>query len=538
MKKVKKLLGVLLAAVMVLAMSLPTFADDEQTYSITINNASSGHTYEAYQVFKGDLNANGTTLSNVEWGTGVDGAALLSALQSEEADAVFTDTETQENPFDDCSTAADVAKVLEKYGTDSTEMKAFADIVGKHLTGTTSGQLSSSTSDEKTYTYTISGLTAGYYLVKDKDGSQDNQDDAYTDFILKLVKNTTAEPKADVATSEKKVDDVNDSNHKQDEESWQDSADYDIGDQVPYQLTAKLPDNVSDYTTYSLKFVDTISKGLTYDEGSAAVYVGDNKVEELDPVITEYQGTEEKYKGGMVLTWNFADIKSAPYSAGNEATVTIKYTATLNENAVVGAAGNPNKMHIEFSNNPNGEGTGKTPDDTNIVFTYKVIVNKVDEKEQPLEGAGFQLEKFIADKSGKDTYEGLQGTWTVIDTIPAAEGLTTFTFSGLDDGTYRLTETETPDGYNTIDPIIFTVTAEHDITSDDPRLNSLTGTGNITFTPNKTDGSLSTTVVNKSGAELPETGGMGTRIFYILGAVLVLGAGALLIVRKRTNSDK
>lgn len=517
MRKVKKLLGLLLAAVMVLAMGVPTFAASG-SYELTINGASAGHTYEAYQVFAGDLSENGQTLSNVTWGDGVNSEALLAALKG---------TEEETTAYETCMTAADVAKVLESYENNSSEMKAFADIVGQNLNETISGTSGEYNSEARSYT--ISGLAAGYYLVKDKDGSVSGAD-AYTDFILKVVKNTTATLKADVPTSQKKVDDKNDSNTSEDGENWQDSADYDIGDHVPYQLKAELPNNVSEYTTYTLKFVDTMSKGLTYDTGSAEVFVNGISAGKIEPAITDYAGEESGYAGGTVLTWNFGDIKDDPYNAGNDAVITIKYTAALNENAVIGAAGNPNKMHIEFSNNPNGEGTGETPDDTNIVFTYKVVVNKVDEESKPLAGAEFTLEKQLPDES-----------WTKIDRVTVNEGQTTFTFTGLDDGTYRLSETKTPDGYNTIDPIIFTITAEHDIESEDPRLTSLNGdsaTGEITFEAASEDGSLTTTVVNKSGAELPETGGMGTTIFYVLGAILVLGAGVLLIARKRTDSEK
>ena len=115
-----------------------------------------------------------------------------------------------------------------------------------------------------------------------------------------------------------------------------------------------------------------------------------------------------------------------------------------------------------------------------------------------------------------------------------------FKITGLDDGAYRLTETTTPDGYNTIEPIIFTVTAGHDVESDTPGLTSLSGdkvSGEITFTPNPTEGSLTATVVNQSGLELPETGGMGTTLFYIAGAVLVIGAAVLLVTRRRVNAQ-
>ena len=518
MRKVKKLLGLLLAAVMVLAMGVPTFAASGG-YSIKINDESSEHTYVAYQVFRGTVSVsdNGQTLSNVEWGDGVNGEALLAALKGPEGTLTAYQT---------CTSAAEVAKVLEGYDDDSQAIKEFSDIVGQHLSETTSGTLSAY--DEASKSYTISGLAAGYYFIKDADTVAET--DAYTDFILKLTNDETITRKADVPTSEKKVDDKNDSNTREDEESWQDSADYDIGDHVPYQLTATLPDNVSNYTSYTLKFVDTMSRGLTYDADSAEVFVNGKSAGKLEPTSANYSGDDDRYTDGTVLTWNFANIKAAPYNAGNNAVITIKYTATLNNNAVMGSAGNPNKMHIEFSNNPNGEGTGQTPDDTNIVFTYKVVVNKVDEDKKPLAGAQFTLQKKQAN-----------GSWKDIGSATVSENQATFTFSGLDDGDYKLIETVTPDGYNDIADIEFTITAEHDILSDDPRLTNLNGnsvTGEITFEAKPEDGSLTTDVINKSGSTLPETGGMGTTIFYVLGAILVLGAGGLLIARKRTDSEK
>ena len=519
MRKVKKLLGLLLAAVMVLAMGVPTFAASGG-YSIKINDESSEHTYVAYQVFRGTVSVsdNGQTLSNVEWGDGVNGEALLAALKGPEGTLTAYQT---------CTSAAEVAKVLEGYDDDSQAIKEFSDIVGQHLSETTSGTLSAY--DEASKSYTISGLAAGYYFIKDADTVAET--DAYTDFILKLTNDETITRKADVPTSEKKVDDKNDSNTSEDGESWQDSADYDIGDKVPYQLKAELPNNVSEYKTYTLRFIDTMSVGLTYDTNSAEVFVNGISAGKLEPDIADYSGDDDRYTGGTVLTWDFSNIKAAPYNAGDNAVITIKYTATLNENAVVGSDGNPNKMHIEFSNNPNGDGMGKTKDDTNIVFTYKVVVKKVDEGKEPLPGAQFKLEKKQAN-----------GTWEEIKRITiSGEKENVFTFTGLDAGDYKLTESVTPDGYNTIDPIEFTITATHDIESDDPRLTSLNGnttTGEITFTPNTSDGSLTTEVENKSGSTLPETGGMGTTIFYVLGAILVLGAGGLLIARRRTDSEK
>ena len=183
---------------------------------------------------------------------------------------------------------------------------------------------------------------------------------------------------------------------------------------------------------------------------------------------------------------------------------------------------------------------GTTPPDTNIVFTYKVVFNKVDADQKALTGADFKLEKKV------------NGAWTDVTTLGSGENKPTkakdsltsggataanakFTFSGLDDGEYKLTETTTPSGYNTIDPIVFTITAEHDILSDSPVLKSLNGTDGSEFTMTSSEGTLTANVVNKKGSTLPETGGIGTTIFYVLGSILVLGAVILLVTRRRMS---
>lgn len=490
MKNVKKILAVLLSFVMIFALATTAFA--AETYSITIKNDAAGHTYEAYQIFAGDVakGENGKLkLSNIKWGAGVSDAGKVALGDAAEKAASLTTIE---------------------------EAEAFAKEVAKYLTapsGTANAPV-----DGK---YVISGLEPGYYLVKDKDGSDIA---AYTSYILEVVGNVETEPKADVPESEKKVDDKNDSNNNEDGEDWQDSADYDIGDEVPFKLTGKLPGNFEDYETYKLVFHDRESAGLTFKPESVVV--------KIDGVVITagYEVVTDGLEDGCTFEVRFDDLTKT--AAKNGSVITVEYKSVLNENAVIGAEGNPNEMDMEYSNNPNDEQggeTGRTPEDKVIVFTYKVVVNKVDGDKKPLAGAEFTLEKKLAD-----------GTWKVVDVIVSEDG-TTFTFEGLDDGEYRLTETKTPDGYNTIDPIYFTITAEHEIESDDPRLISINGdasTGEITFTPDTEDGSLSTTVVNKAGSELPSTGGIGTTIFYIVGSVLVVGAAILLITKKRMSAAK
>ena len=341
---------------------------------------------------------------------------------------------------------------------------------------------------------------------------------------------------------QKKVKDINDSTDTT-KTDWQDSADYDIGDSIPFRLKATLADNVSSYTTYKVVFHDTLSKGLTYN-GDAKVYIGGTETNGF--TVTSTVNTD----GTTTLTVSCDDVKAL--GAGNSSVITVEYTAKLNENAVLGSAGNPNEVYLEYSNNPNksekgNNETGETPKDVVIVFTYKTIINKVDSENKPLTGAAFKLEKLI---KGKD---GAADTWTTVKEFTVDETATSFTFSGLDDGQYKLTETKTPAGYNTIDPIYFVIEATHDETADAPTLKTLNAyltdangnkqtemkdgeSVNIDLgTVDLTAGSITTTVVNKSGSKLPSTGGIGTTIFYVLGGVLVLAAVVLLVTKKRMS---
>ena len=506
MKHIKKLASLLLVLVMVFALATTAFAE-ETTYSITINNSAKDHTYEAYQIFTGDL--SGTTLSNIVWGSGVSEAGQTAL--------------------------GDAAAKAETLKTEA-DAKAFAKAVAPYLT--TAAGSANTVTDGK---YVISGLTAGYYLVKDQDGSLTGDADAYTEYIIKVVSDTTATPKSSVPTVEKKVKDTNDSTGVTSD--WQDSADYDIGDSIPFQLKATLANNVSSYTTYKVVFHDTLSKGLTYNN-DAKVYIDGTETNGFTVTATV------NADGTTTLTVSCDDVKAL--GAGNSSVITVEYTAKLNENAVLGSAGNPNEVYLEYSNNPNksetGDNeTGNTPEDTVIVFTYKTIINKVDSENKPLTGAAFKLEKLI---KGKD---GAADTWTTVKEFTVDETTTSFTFSGLDDGQYKLTETKTPAGYNTIDPIYFVIEATHDETADAPTLKTLNAyltdangnkqtemkdgeSVNIDLgTVDLTAGSITTTVVNKSGSELPSTGGIGTAIFYVLGGVLVLAAVVLLVTKKRMS---
>lgn len=496
MKTIKRSIALVLAMILTLAMSVTVLAApnaDQNTFSLTLNKAVKGHTYEAYQILSGDLSADKATLSNIKWGEGIK-AEGQTALGGD---------------------AAGYAKKLADMGNNSKELKEQAQIIGANL-ASASGSVTVTDPDAKNV---ISNLKPGYYLIKDKDDSLQGQE-SYTEFILHVTDDVDANVKADVPSVEKKVKDTNDTTGET--TGWQDSADYDIGDDVPFQLTATLANNIESYKTYSLKFNDTLSKGLDYNN-DAVIKLGDKDV--TDSFTPSYDETAK------TLTFTCDNILA--FGAKNSDKIVVEYTAKLNENAVIGAAGNPNTVYLDFSNNPNngGEGDrGKTPEDKVIVFTYKLTVNKVDKENKPLTGAEFSLFKKV---NGK---EELVEVKKILSTN--AEG-TVFGFTGLDDGTYVLRETKTPDGYNSIEDQTFTISAKHDENSDDPKLTALTGdvaSGSIINLGVMLEkGELSTDVVNNKGSVLPSTGGAGRVAIYVIGAILVLGGGIVLVTKKRVR---
>jgi len=489
-KAMKKLMAALLAVAMVCAMAIPAFAAVDIT----------SHTFEAYQIFAGDLNEG--TLSNVKWGSNVTDPDFLNALK------------TANTAYSACTDAKGVAEALSSTPSLATD---FAKFAAEHVTGTAVA----------TGTGSVNLSSAGYYLIVDTTDVTDKHD-AKNLSLLKVSGATTVTPqvKTDIPTLEKKVQDKNDSTGNTTD--WQDSADYDIGDIIPYKLTATLGE-LKNYNTYYVKFVDTMTN-LTYVTGSATVQI-DNGTP-LTP--SQYKITWDETSKTLAI--EIANVKAL--GADNNSVITVEYNATLDSSAAIGSTGNPNSAYLVFSNNPNGEGTGKTPEDKNIVFTYKVDANKVDPEGNSLPGAAFELFKKVKDSSGNITWEtkGVMnatkhedGTYTITD----AEHVMNFVWNGIDDGDYKLVEVVTPAGYNTMDALFFTVTATHDEEAADPKLLTLTGNP---FSGDVSSGILTSQIENNRGTTLPGTGGIGTTIFYVIGGGLMVAAAILLITKKRMEN--
>lgn len=531
MKRLKKFMSILLTAILVLAMCVPVMADGN-LYAITITNPGAGHTYEAYQIFKGEISDG--KLTDIAWGNGVNS---------------FT--------YKNKTTAQDIANEL----TTSDIAADFAKEAGKHL-ATVAGTASISSDG----TCVIGNLQAGYYLVKDKDNTVP-EDSSYTNFILKVAGNVNVSTKMDVPTVEKKVkENVKETNTDgkatdtripsyEIPAQYNDVADYNIGDHVPFQLIGTMPSNIDSYTTYSYEFVDTLSKGLTYDE-NATVKLKNSDGSETTITVTPTFSKDATGKTKLTIT--FADIKAVAkantFTITSDTKVIVDYTATLNADAEIGKTGNENEVYLKFSNNPNGSGEGKTTKDQVIVFTYELDTEKIDgtDNTKKLKDAEFILKDSIGNKYAKVDNGKFIG-WTnnkneATKLVTGDDGL--IKVAGLDEGTYLIEETKAPAGYNKLTgdvTIVITATTSNgqtwngtdsaitnlEVTSKNPG-DTNTSNGEA----NKDTGIAKIQIANNSGSTLPSTGGIGTTIFYVVGVILMLGAGVLLVTKKRMSSNR
>ncbi len=514
MKNLKKLSALLLAFALLAGFISPIAVHADETFTLQIQGQE-GHSYEVYQIFKGDIQMldSKRVLTNVQWGDSVDSA------------------------YTDGKDAYDIAKALTDENIQE-NLREYDD----HLTG------AFQTLTPGSYSAQVPG---GYYLIRDYNVPNG---DTYTLYMVRLVSNETLCPKVNKPSFVKKIMDVNDSTEDQlgdavydpSDSRWQDSADYDIGDLVPFRLSATVDHYIDDYHVYKLSFVDTMSQGLDVDQSTIVVKVNDTVLDASNYNVS----TSGDVNTGTNLTVTIPDLKGKAVGGDN---VHVFYQARLLDGVGFGSnTENLNVAHIEYSNDPNWTPeNGQTNDDTPTtesnedkvrIFVFQTLFNKVDENHNPLEGAEFKFEKY---NKATDAWEEL--------TISTSGNQ--HTAKGLDDGYYRLTETASPAGYNTLDePVYFEIEATHEADSVDPQLTSLVayememddngvlvhvqenGANKVFGGADAGSGTICANIINKAGVELPETGGMGTTLLYVMGSLLAVGAAVILVTRKAVSS--
>ena len=537
-KTIKKLLAALLAVAMVCAMAIPAFAGTE-------GDITTWHSFSAFQIFKGDVEGNDIKdfkISNVTWGSNIadNPAAFLDQLK---ADSTLG---TQFHFIDatDANTAQKVLEVISKWDDSDANSIAFARFVCHYLYPDANAKPKPAVEGGGGSDH-IHFDEAGYYLVVDT--TPFNPGDSYhsyNSFLLMVTKgnwNVPITPKAEKPTVEKKVYDNPDGTSTG---GFGSSADHAINEKFQFQLTATLPDSTNRaydyYDKYSVIFHDTLSEGITYD-GPYSVVIKSNDITYTitDPSKYTIDTTDLESQNSFVVNIDVkACAKDAGFDLNDGATITVTYTAHLNDKAYVNTAGdstsNINKVYLTYSNNPKDESSiGKTPESTPVyVYTYQLNNTKHQDTEKgpALEGACFRLysDEACTDQSEVQLYQKDGFYYPIKDVLgkeavemkSAANG--TFNVKGLDAGTYYLKEITPPDGYSACKVIPVTIKADHS-RNDQVNLEGSNLTNDIVN-------------IKAGGITLPSTGGIGTTLFYVVGGGLMVAAIVLLVTKKRMEN--
>ncbi len=532
MKHIKKLLSILMVLTLVLSLGATALAA-----TVTLPPDAEGHDMVAYQIFKGEQNAKSedNQLGITAWGDGVDVEQLLTAL-----DAAFPDA-----GFKTGMGAVEAAKALsELVENDDQERVRLANVIAEHVKGV------GTSFDDTSYT---ANLGNGYWVIVDKTDEDDlptgddGQKESRSTVLLEVVgKDLTLRDKIDKPEFVKKVNDhINDVAGLNDVET--------------FTLTFTLPANYGDFQDYFVKFYDEMDKGLTLDTTSFTITythkdpAGDQETAVKVAASTDTVASGDR-AGGTSFTYTIDDLKTDE-AGGNKLvagdTVTLTYKATVNDNAVVR---NYNDAYVEYSNDPNKKGGGhtNTPKSTVVVFSFFLDGQKVrpgdtasgEDEYVPLKGA-----KFTLYKSATET-----GPYVSLGEKEAAYNTDsnkyTFDFGQLGAGYYKLEESVVPEGYNKADDIYFRIEEATDtegnvtevrvyLKNDKGTYDQVNGTKfhfNVDVSQSGDgEGHLDEMIINTDGLHLPETGGIGTTIFYVIGAILVAGAVILLVTRKRMS---
>lgn len=497
-------------------------AADNATLTVSTTDAKfAGKTVNAYKMFSATVSGDGKAVSYTltdEWKPFFKNSVGLTGV---------TDENVNDKANDYVSKLKDSTLVA-----FATKASNWAQTKANNITADATATVSADASNGK-YTATFTGLGYGYYVVAVPGATLANAKSQYATLVSVHSTKVDADIKGDLPTVDKKV---------QVDGTGKDATDAKIGDTLTFTLTSTIPD-MSAYDTYTFNFKDTLSKGLTFGQVKSV------KVENVTLTEnTDYTVTTPTASNNNTLTVAMKDFKTKQQAnAGKKITVT--YTATLNENAVVGGAGNVNSAKIQYSNNPSTNGTGESEPSKVRVFTYGFTVDKYTGDQYTdaatrLAGAEFTLAhkdgsaiSFVQVSAGSATANavyrvakaGETGTTTI--TTPANGKVV---FEGLENGEYTLTETKAPAGYNKLASAIgVKVDGQNDGTDTTNATVTITydnDNGSSNYDQTASNGVIP--VRNKSGVVLPGTGGMGTIAFTVIG-VLVIALGVAWTLKRK-----
>ncbi len=501
MKKIRRITAIIASALLSSILVMPPSMYTAGAYSITINNPSSvEHTYEAYQIIAGDI--SGGKLVHLKWGNGI---TRFNNLPVTAGNALQDDN---------------ISLVESKSGEELVSLFGLSSTVAATKSGTGS--------------VVFNDLPDGYYLIKDITNLSD-KDDANSAWILDTTNNVTVSVKSAKPSADKKVR----TGGEDDSPVWGETSDYAMYEDIDFCLSAVIPasSDLSAYSSYKLEFEDNLSEGLTF--GSII------SVKAGDAVLSEGTQYSKTFDSG-VLKVTLNDIRSilGDKWGVQQNVIEVVYTASMNEKAVISKTDsestvvNNNGVSLHYSNNPysgNSGTMGKTPEDKVWIFTYGIDNTKYKDSVgagNVLADAKFRLytdqeknnEVGMIYDSDKKAYRPTAAGETSAVITSLSDG--TFNIIGIDAGTYYLSEVEAPAGYNKCSDIKVVISATHSENADGQ-------SANITFEDSTSN--ISNSVIDKSGTTLPSTGGIGTKIFYITGGILVIGSGVLLVTKKRMN---
>lgn len=518
MKNVKKLLSILVVLTLVLSLGATAFAAE-----ITLPDEAKDHTMVAYQIFAGAQNEQSATdqLGVTGWGANISEPDTFLVAMA----AAYP-----EGGFEAGMTAVEAAEAIGKLASTSDASVNVA--LGNAIAAAVKAQGIAGV----TFQDGKADLGTGYWVIVDETTELPANESRSTVLLEVVGKALTLQDKIDQPTVDKKADGV-------------DAEVKGLGDTVTFTLTATLPENYADYASYFLAFHDTMDAGLTF-KAVSSVACGAATANVKTEEAAGYELVELP-TDGCTFEVKLANVKDIFPQAKAGDTITVTYTAEVNSNAVVK---NENDVKLEYSENPaKTEDHGTTPEETVVVFTFQLHGTKVEPGEEegtykPLEGASFTL--YMKDATGDYEYNGEM--YKVYREQVKAElqedGSYAFAFDQLGKGEYLLVETVVPDGYNKAPDIYFKVVDTYgtdeqvngaEVQDADGNKIDTNGAAIVFGAEGTVDGVIDEQVINNSGLELPETGGIGTTIFYVIGAILVAGAVILLVTRKRmSGADK